>query len=78
MFALMCGCCCDKKPQNFTFFGIICFFSAYVVDNRKYGFDTRTPFVIATAGAALNVCLNALLLNSIAVRLPRARWTEEA
>ena len=24
--------------------------------------DTRTPFVIATAGAALNVCLNALLL----------------
>lgn len=39
MVALMCGCCCDKKPQNFTFFGIICFFSVYVVDNRKYGYS---------------------------------------
>lgn len=27
--------------------------------------DTRTPFVIATAGAALNVCLNALLLYGV-------------
>ena len=46
MVALMCACCCEK-PQDFTFFGIICSFSVYVIDNRKYGYyDFRFSVVL--------------------------------